>query len=73
MGGYTLSEEERLHFREHGYVHLRGVLTPDEVKRLSDVYDRFLRRAINVPGKDLNDMAGDYGRSPDDYRYVLRE
>lgn len=66
--GYKVSDAERANFLEHGYVHLRGVLTADEVAGLSNVYDRFLRREIEVPGKDLNDMAGDYGRKPEDYR-----
>lgn len=72
MGAYKVSEEEREHFREHGFVHLRGVLSADEVAGLSTVYDQFLRREIHVPGKDLNDMAGDYGRKPEDYRYDLQ-
>lgn len=72
MKSYELSDEEREHFRTHGYVHLRGVLSEDEVAGLSAVYDRFLRREIEVPGKDLNDMAGDYGRKPEDYRYVFQ-
>jgi hypothetical protein len=41
-----------------------------EVAALEVVYDRFLRREIEVPGKDFCDMAGDYGREPDDYSIV---
>ena len=68
--GYRVSDEERAHFREHGYVHLRGVLSDEEVAGLEDVYDRFLRREIEVPGKDYCDMAGDYGRDPEDYSII---
>lgn len=67
---YRVSDEERAHFIEHGYVHLRGVLTDDEVAALEVDYDRFLRREIDVPGKDFCDMAGDYGREPEDYSIV---
>jgi len=31
------------------------------------VYDAFLARKIEVPGKDLCDMSGAKGRTPDDY------
>lgn|GEM_PF-5935150 len=69
-GEYAVSEEERAHFLEHGYVHLRGLLTDLEVATLEVDYDRFLRREIDVPGNDFCDMAGDYGRTPDDYSIV---
>jgi len=67
---YTVTAEEKAHFIEHGYVHLRGVLTEEEVAELEVDYDRFLRREIDVPGKDFCDMAGDYGREPGDYSIV---
>lgn len=67
---YRVSDDERRHFAEQGYVHLRGVLTDDEIAELEVDYDRFLRREIEVPGKDFCDMAGDYGRAPDDYSIV---
>jgi hypothetical protein len=67
---YRVSEEERARFAADGYVHLRGVLSPEEVAELAVVYDRFLRRDIPVPGKDYCDMAGDYGRPVDDYSIV---
>ncbi|MFT5202013.1 MAG: phytanoyl-CoA hydroxylase [Candidatus Aldehydirespiratoraceae bacterium] len=69
-GEYVVSEEERAHFLKSGYVHLCGLLTEAEVATLEVDYDRFLRREIEVPGKDFCDMAGDYGRSPDDYSIV---
>lgn len=67
---YHVTDAEKAHFAEHGYVHLRGVLTEAEVAQLEVDYDRFLRREIEVPGKDFCDMAGDYGREPDDYSIV---
>ncbi|MEM9614516.1 MAG: phytanoyl-CoA dioxygenase family protein [Actinomycetota bacterium] len=67
---YRVTDEEVAYFHQHGYVHLRGLLRPEEVDELSDVYDRFLRREIEVPGKDYCDMAGDYGRQADDYSIV---
>jgi len=69
-GSYDVTDDEREHFRTQGYVHLRGLLTDDEVAELEVVYDRFLDRDISVPGKDYCDMAGDYGRDPDDYSII---
>lgn len=67
---YHVTPEERERFTEQGYVHLAGLLTADEVGGLADTYDRFLRREIEVPGKDYNDMAGDYGREPEDFSII---
>jgi phytanoyl-CoA hydroxylase len=67
---YTVHDDERVHFRTRGFVHLPGLLTEDEVAGLETVYDRFLRREIEVPGKDYCDMAGDYGRDPADFSIV---
>ncbi len=64
---YRVTDDEREHFRTRGYVHLRGLLREDEVAELEEVYDRFVRREIEVPGKDYCDMAGDYGRDPADF------
>ncbi len=67
---YAVADTERERFRTDGYVHLPGLLTAAEVDELSEVYDRFLRREIDVPGKDYCDMAGDYGRRPEDFSIV---
>ena len=67
---YTITQEEKDHFTTQGYVHLRGLLTQEEVDELEVVYDQFLRREIDVPGKDYCDMAGDYGREPEDFSII---
>lgn len=67
---YQVSDEEKAYFAEHGYVHLGELLTDDEVGELEGTYDRFLRREIEVPGKDYCDMAGDYGRAPEDFSII---
>jgi phytanoyl-CoA hydroxylase len=69
-GRYEIDETERSAFAEQGFVRLAGVLTEAEVAQVELVYDRFLRREIEVPGKDYCDMAGDYGRQPDDFSIV---
>jgi len=68
--GYEITADEYRSFHEDGYVHLRGLLTQAEVDELEVVYDQFLRREIEVPGKDYCDMAGDYGRKPEDYSII---
>ena len=67
---YRVTPAEKEHFETKGYVHLEGLLTEDEVAAIEETYDRFLRREIDVPGKDYCDMAGDYGREPEDYSII---
>lgn len=67
---YRVSEEERERFRRDGYVHLCGVLSDGELAEIAAIYERFLRREIPVPGKDLCDMSGDYTRSFEQYSIV---
>jgi len=67
---YQVTDEERERFHHDGYVHLQGLLTEEEVAAIEVVYDQFLRREIEVAGKDFCDMAGDYGREPEDYSIV---
>lgn len=70
-GTYTVSEIEKQTFLTKGYVHLRGVLSPEEVDEIEAVYDAFLRREISVAGKDLNDMTtGEHGTDPKGYAIV---
>jgi phytanoyl-CoA hydroxylase len=69
-GTYLVTPEDRARFHRDGFVHLEGLLTAQEVDELEVDYDRFLRREIDVPGKDYCDMAGDYGREPDDYSII---
>jgi hypothetical protein len=67
---YRVSPEERDRFFRDGFVHLEGVLSDDEVAVLEVDYMRFLRREIDVPGKDLCDMSGDYARTFEQYSIV---
>lgn len=67
---YHVSEEEHERFRREGYVHLRGVLSDAELAEIAAVYERFLKREIRVPGKDLCDMSGDYTRAFEQYSIV---
>lgn len=69
-GTYVIDDDDRRRFEDDGFVHLKAVLTGDEVAEIEVTYDRFLRREIHVPGKDYCDMAGDYGRDPADYSIV---
>jgi phytanoyl-CoA hydroxylase len=65
---YVVSPAEQAAFERDGYVHLPQVLAPDEVDAIEVVYDRFMRREIDVPGRDLNDMVtGEYGTDPSHY------
>ena len=67
---YRVTDEEKESFRRDGYVHLRGVLSDAELAAIAATYERFLRREIRVPGKDLCDMSGDYARAFEQYSIV---
>lgn len=67
---YIVTDEERAAFRRDGYVHLRGVLRPDEIARTEAVVERFITKEIPVPGRDYCDMSGGYERSPADYAII---
>ena len=68
---YVVTDADRETFRRDGYVHLRGVMSPEEMDAIEEVYDRFLRREISVVGKDFNDMTtGEHGTDPSGYAIV---
>jgi len=68
---YLVSADELEAFRRDGYVHLRGVMSPEEMDSIEQVYDRFLRGEIAVEGKDFNDMTtGEHGTDPSGYAVV---
>ncbi|MFN8169572.1 MAG: phytanoyl-CoA dioxygenase family protein [Candidatus Nanopelagicales bacterium] len=68
---YLVTADDVEAFRRDGYVHLRGVMSPEEMDEIEAVYDRFLRREIDVAGKDFNDMTtGEHGTDPTGYAIV---
>ncbi|MFM9225692.1 MAG: phytanoyl-CoA dioxygenase family protein [Actinomycetota bacterium] len=68
---YELSDAEIESFHRDGYVHLRGVMSADEMAEIEVVYERFLRGEIAVEGKDFNDMTtGEHGTDPRGYAVV---
>lgn len=64
---YVVSADEIERFRREGWVHLRGVMSDAELAPLEATYMQFLRREIEVPGKDFCDMSGEYRKEPEDY------
>ncbi len=67
---YRVSADQRAAFRRDGYVHLPGVLAPDELADIAATYARFLSGDIAVPGRDFCDMSGRYGGDPADYALI---
>ncbi len=68
---YDVSAAEIEAFHRDGYVHLRGVMSTDEMAEIEAVYERFLRGEIAVEGKDFNDMTtGEHGTDPRGYAVV---
>lgn len=64
---YTLTEAEIATFHRDGWVTLEGILTEQELQPLEEIYMRFLRREIHVPGRDYCDMTGDYEKAIEDF------
>jgi hypothetical protein len=64
---YLVLPEEIETFRREGWVHLRGVVSEEELRPIEATYMSFLRRELAVPGKDYCDMSGDYHRAIEDY------
>ena len=68
---YVVTGEEVATFERDGFVHLSGVVSQPELAEIEAVYDRFLRREIEVPGRDFNDMTtGVHGSDPTGYAIV---
>ncbi|MSR47186.1 MAG: phytanoyl-CoA dioxygenase family protein [Planctomycetes bacterium] len=69
-GIYRVSTAQKAAFERDGWVHLPGVLAPDEVAALATDYDRFLRGEITVAGKDFCDMSGDYTKTVEQFSII---
>lgn len=67
---YHVTPEERERFERDGYVHLQGVVSDDEMGEIEVVYQRFMRREIEVTGRDFCDMSGSYERPVEDFSIV---
>lgn len=64
---YFVTPAEIEQFHDVGWVHLKGVLSEDELAPIEATYMQFLHRSIPVPGKDFCDMSSDYKRTPEEY------
>ncbi len=67
---YHVSDEEKARFAADGWVHLKGVLSVEELAAVAIDYERFLRREIAVAGKDFCDMSGDYDKPVESFAIV---
>lgn len=67
---YRVAPDEAQRFRAAGWIHLQGVLSEEEVAEIERDYQRFLRREIEVPGKDFCDMSGGYDRPVEEFSIV---
>ena len=67
---YVLTEEQIRDFHENGCCVLPDVLTEDEVLELERVFDKFLSREIEVPGKDFCDMSQPFDTPMEDWNII---
>lgn len=69
-GDYVCDDEDQRKFQEDGYVHLSGVLSPEEIADIEKEYMKFIDRQIPVEGRDFCDMSGDYSKPLSDFSIV---
>jgi ectoine hydroxylase-related dioxygenase (phytanoyl-CoA dioxygenase family) len=67
---YRVSAEEQAAFERDGWVHLRGVLSAEELAAIEADYARFVRGEIAVAGRDFCDMSGDYTRTVEQFSII---
>eukprot|EP00252_Welwitschia_mirabilis_P023734 TRINITY_DN6799_c0_g1_i1.p1 TRINITY_DN6799_c0_g1~~TRINITY_DN6799_c0_g1_i1.p1 ORF type:complete len:270 (-),score=57.94 TRINITY_DN6799_c0_g1_i1:436-1245(-) len=67
---YIITPEEIEFYHQNGYVHLKGVLSEEEVNELEKEFMAFIRRDVHVEGKDFCDMSADYSKPIDDYSVI---
>lgn len=68
---YLVSADDVQAFHRDGFVHLKGVMSDEEMNAIEIVYEQFLRGEIEVEGKDFNDMTtGEHGTDPKGYAVV---
>lgn len=60
----------RADFERDGFVRVPRLLSGAELDAITDTYMRFLRREIDVPGRDFCDMAGGYDTPVEDFDVV---
>lgn len=64
---FVLTAAEVDAFHRDGWITLEGFLSEEELAPLEELYMRFLRREIEVPGRDYCDMTGNYDRPIEEY------
>ncbi len=67
---YLVDPLEVENFRRDGYVHLKGVLSEEELAPIDVDYQRFIRGEIPVSGKDFCDMSGEYARDASSFAII---
>lgn len=67
---YLVSEEEKAFFLANGYLVLRGVVSPQELSAIDEVFETFSRGSVPGMGKDFCDMSGSLHKRPEDFTLV---
>ena len=71
---YTVPAAARLSFREKGYAVLPNFLSEEELAPLDEIYNRFMRGEVPIPGRDFCDMSQTFeaikGKHPNDWQIV---
>ncbi|GLJ31976.1 hypothetical protein SUGI_0643660 [Cryptomeria japonica] len=67
---YIITPEEKELYNQNGYVHLKGVLSEEELSDLEKEFMAFITREVPVEGKDFCDMSADYSKPIEDFSII---
>lgn len=67
---YIISPEEKELYKQNGYVHLKGVLSEEEINDLEKEFMAFIRREVEVEGRDFCDMSADYSKPIESFSII---
>ncbi len=67
---FILSESDKKHFHDQGYLILRQVMMLEEIAPLETIYMRFAKGEIADMGRDFCDMSGPYDREYKDFSLI---
>lgn len=72
---YHVPDSAKLSFRERGYAILPNFLSEQELAPIDEIYQKFMRGEVAIPGKDFCDMSQTFeaikGKHPDEWRELL--
>jgi len=67
---YWLTEEQKLFYKEKGYLHVEGLLSQEELAPLEIIYNKFINDEVPGLGNDLSDITGEKDKSKESFSAI---